>query len=143
MLLQGNESRRVAGSALRHDGQREVKCGPLVGFGLGPNPASVAGDDSLDDGQPHPCAFKLFLGVQPLKHLEQPGSNPHIESGAVIAHKIHDLPAQARRANFEARRGGGTGEFERVRQEIGRVDSRFGPVLQSFEEWAESVYSAW
>src|SRR5690606_27189536 len=63
----------------------------VVGPGIGPHSASMPMWNTLDDGQPDTGTLELFLGMKPLKNAKQLLVVLHIESGAVVAHKIDDL----------------------------------------------------
>src|SRR5258708_3369474 len=51
-------------------GHRKKECSAAVQLGLGPDPASMAGDQPLNDGQSDPGPGKLVDRVQALKYTE-------------------------------------------------------------------------
>src|SRR5436853_416569 len=58
---------------------------------FGPGAAAVAGNDAPDVGQSDAGALELARAVEPLKHSEELVGILHVEAGAVIANKDHDL----------------------------------------------------
>src|SRR4051812_449709 len=68
--------------------QHEVKRRTLIHFTFCPYLAPVFVNDSLNDGKAHPSAFKLFLGVKPLKDPKQLVIVLHVKAGAIICDVI-------------------------------------------------------
>jgi hypothetical protein len=69
--------------------QAEVKRCSLVGLGIGPDASPVLSDDALHCGKSHAGAFKLFVGVKPLKCSKKLLGIFRIESGAIVANEKH------------------------------------------------------
>src|SRR5579871_3680823 len=73
---------QLAGSSIK----RKIKSCALTHRPLRPHLSPVALDDALHRGQPDTCAFKLFLGMQPLKRGKQLVHIGHVEAHAVVPH---------------------------------------------------------
>src|ERR1700722_2523356 len=71
------------------EGKREGRA--LVGFCLGPDPASVTLDDALRDGQADTGPLVLGRAVQSLKNSEELSDMLHVETGAVVFDEINQL----------------------------------------------------
>src|SRR4051812_41841782 len=78
--------------------ERKVKDRALVERALGPDLSTVAVDDPLNDGEPHPSAWKLARGVQPLENAEEPVGILRVEPRTVVADVIDGFVALAERA---------------------------------------------
>src|SRR5271155_786127 len=71
--------------------QCEVKgCAP-VWFSFRPNPATMFLHDTMDGGQSHTRAFKVFVTVKALEDSEQFIGILHVEANAVVPHEEHLL----------------------------------------------------
>src|ERR1700694_407877 len=71
--------------------QAEVKRRSLVGLGIGPDASPVFSDDALHRGKSHAGAFKLLVGVKPLKCSKKLVGILRIESCAIVANEKHKL----------------------------------------------------
>jgi hypothetical protein len=71
--------------------QREPECGSFTLTTLGPNPASVALNDAMHDGQAHSIALRL-LGMKTLKDLKESCLTGFGYSKSVVSHPIIDCP---------------------------------------------------
>src|SRR5882762_5950842 len=71
--------------------QAEVKRRSLVGLGIGPDASPVFSDDALHRGKSHAGAFKLLVGVKPLKCSKKLLGIFRIESCAIVANEKHKL----------------------------------------------------
>jgi len=73
--------------------QSKIKSRPLVDFPLSPDPATMALDDALDDGQADPAAFVFIIAVQALKNLVQFVGILFIKPRTVVFNVILDYSA--------------------------------------------------
>src|SRR6266542_465418 len=91
---------------------------PHVGLGFRPHPPAVPIDDSLDDGKADPGPFVVLRSVHPLEHPEQLVGVAHVEPDAVVLDEVHAMALQLPRPDLDHRGGTGSGELQRVGQEV-------------------------
>ena len=108
--------------AARHCGfaQAEVKRRSFVGFRLGPDTAAVFSNDALYRGKPYAGAFKLLVGVEPLKSSKELVRIPGIKSRAVVTDKEYSLALDCRLANLDDGSLTRAGIFDGIREEVGK-----------------------
>ena len=105
--------------------QREAKCRTVIDDALGPDFTLMAVDDSLYGRQPYARATKLTLIVQTLEWREQIAGARHVETRAVVAHKIGLGAIGLReRPKFNARTGMICRELPRIAEQILQHDSQ-------------------
>src|SRR5579872_4398823 len=75
-------------------------------------------EDPFHQRQTYACTFELFLTVQALKDLEELIGIPAVESRAVVANEIGDVPVSDRRADGDLRGGFFRGIFKCVSDEV-------------------------
>src|SRR2546422_1673359 len=90
VFMVGKDARRRS-PASRSPAQGELERRPLVQAAFAPHATSVAVDDALYQGEPHPDAFELVSRVQALKYAKQPAGVPHVEARAVVPYVIDAL----------------------------------------------------
>src|SRR5260370_18378570 len=71
--------------------KREGKHRTAVHFAIGPYPAAMPRNHSLDDREAHAGAAELVRSMQPLEHAEQLVGVFHIESHPVVTHPVDIL----------------------------------------------------
>src|ERR1700687_1057292 len=98
ILLNGPHRRSFPGSMSvgctthgRSFTQAEEKRRSLVSLGCGPDASPVLSDDALHRGKSHAGAFKLLVGVKPLKCSKKLVGIFRIESCAIVANEKHKL----------------------------------------------------
>src|ERR1700735_2476084 len=69
------------------DGEIEEECRSYIQFRFGPNGAAMLLNNPLHRRQTYPCAVKLFLAVQTLKHPEQLVGVFHVKPHSVVPDK--------------------------------------------------------
>src|SRR6266576_2793286 len=92
----------------------EVKSGALVRLGFAPDTPAVLVDDALHGGQPDARPVELILGVQALKHAEQPVGALHVKADAVVANEDHSMAAMVTLAHLNDRLFASAGVFDGV-----------------------------
>ena len=98
---------------------REVEARALIGCRGRPHAAPVAGYDAFDDRKSDPGALVVLCAVQPLEDAEQLVGILHVETNAVVPHKIcFRRPIDALAAHVDGRMLAAAREFQRVAQEI-------------------------
>src|SRR2546421_5170451 len=98
--------------------QGKEKRGAAVGLRLGPDTPAVAVDDALRDRQADAGAVIVLGAVQPLEHPKELVGVAHVEADAVVAHKIHGLPALRAPAHGDTRHVAVGGKLEGVGQQV-------------------------
>src|ERR1700730_726333 len=71
--------------------QAEEKRRSIVSLGFGPDASPVFSDDALHRSKSHAGAFKLLVGVKPLKCSKKLVGIFRIESCAIVANEKHKL----------------------------------------------------
>src|ERR1700680_121481 len=89
--------------AVGREGEEERAA--LSWLAFGPDPAAVAGQNAMHDGQPNAAALEFGRRVQPLERVEQFVRVAHVEPGAVVTHEKDRLAVLADRP--EPRDGAG------------------------------------
>src|SRR5262245_59607246 len=84
--------------------EREEECCPLVNDGVRPDPAAMAMDDALHDGQADACALEVLRPMQTLEDSEELVRILHVEPGSVVAHVEDVVAVLAPTADVHARR---------------------------------------
>src|SRR5580700_3269716 len=98
--------------------QREVERGSLTLAALGPNPAAVALDDAMHDGQTHTVPLRL-LGMKTLKDLKQPGLAGFGYSEPVVPNPIIDRSIFDSSADLQLQGPVRTSVLEAVADQVG------------------------
>src|SRR5882724_7421984 len=101
--------------------QREKEGGTFVQLGFGPHPASMAGNQPMNDGKAHPGSGKLLDPVQTLEHAEELVVIAHVEADAVVLdEKSHVIVRVLRghETHFDLRHCPGRAILECIRQQV-------------------------
>src|SRR5262249_21913661 len=98
--------------------QREEKRGSLSDGSFGPDPSTVAVDDTLHHGQADAVSLELVGVVQPLERLKQFILVRRVEAGAVVAHEESVPPFHQTGTEFNAGVRLPGGVFPGVAQQI-------------------------
>src|ERR1700733_2239787 len=95
-----------------------MNSGAAADLALGPDPAAMLGDDTLDDRQTDPGSGKLLRSVQPLEGAEKLADILHIESGAVVLDEEHSFAVLRAGAELDRRVRLPAGELDGVVQQV-------------------------
>src|SRR5882672_108447 len=97
---------------------RKIERRATVHLRLGPNAASVALYNPLNNRQPDARAFKLVNTVQPLKYVEEFAGVFHVEPRAVVLHEIDALAVFLAPTDVNQRRIAVARVFDRVGKQV-------------------------
>ena len=100
--------------------QTEVKRRSFVGFRFGPDTTAVLSNDALYRGQSYAGAFKLLVGVEPLKHSKELVRMLGVKSRTVVADKKYNLALDCRLANLDDGSLTRAGVFDGIREQVGK-----------------------
>ena len=56
-----------------------------------PNATPVTSDDTLHNGEPYTCSFKLFLAMEALKDRKEFVAIIHVEAHSIVCDGVHDI----------------------------------------------------
>ena len=73
-----------------------------MNFSLGPDPAAMSLNDSLDDRESHARPFELSLTDQALEDAEKFIIILHVESNTIVFHITNLFPGLFEAAHFDA-----------------------------------------
>src|SRR5690349_7498340 len=76
-------------------GKCEIEGRALIHLPFGPDAPAVARDDAQDGRQANPCALKFFSRMMTLKRAEKLIDIGHIETRALVAYIIENLPVRS------------------------------------------------
>src|SRR3954469_17108029 len=99
--------------------QTKVKPRPAIRGRLCPHPSAMPRNDALDDRQSNPCPGELIHPVQALKYSEQLVAVAHVETCAVVAHTIDDVPALRGCGHIDHRSFTRTAVLDGIGEQIG------------------------
>ncbi len=98
--------------------QGEKKRGSFIHLGFGPDAPAMTLDDSLNDGEADPSAFKFLLVVQSLKDAEKSIRISHFKPRSVVPNKVNSFPFLLTAAYFDKSAGLVAREFVSIREQI-------------------------
>src|ERR1700730_1178790 len=99
--------------------QSEMECGAKVGFGLRPDPPTVALDDSLHGRQADTGAFVILGPVQALEDAEQASRVLHVEADSVVPHEVGRRRLRRVAADDDLRNLDVSAELQRIADQVG------------------------
>jgi len=98
--------------------KREIEGRSLVNLAFGPDPAAVAVDDALDNGESHPGSLEVLMAVEALEDAEHLVVVLHVEPGAVVPHRIDALRILQMAFHFDQRLRALSGELDGIGKEV-------------------------
>src|SRR5256714_1858777 len=114
-------------------GEGEIEGCPLAHGPLGPDPAPVTVDDTLDGGEADARALELFVAVETLERAEKLSGVCHVEARAVVADEVNDLALLALPTESYLRRVALRCELPGVAQKVREHDLQQALVAARFE----------
>ena len=102
----------------------------MVHLCLRPGPAAVPPDNLANVCQTDPDALELLVRMETLEHAEQLVPVPWVKSDTVVTDEDDPVVVQAHRPDLDPCRLSGSGELDRVRDEIDEGHPQHGPIAR-------------